>query len=80
MRNKKLQLLPLVIAMIFLTNCGAKISEPAAALPVPVKYSDAFQEKLANELQRLQRNEFQAIEAALIDYSRLRKELRARPR
>lgn len=77
MRNAVLLPALLLIAMLSLAACATGASDPHAVLPVPVEYSRAFQAQLADELESLPPGS--ALERAMIDYGRLRAELRARP-
>lgn len=66
--------MPLAIAMILLSGCAATSSSPSVC-PKIVPYGPAFQDRLVTEIQALPVGS--ALEAALIDYSSLRAQLRA---
>ncbi len=74
MRNARLRLLPLLIVPVLLTGC-ATASSDGVVCPVIVEYSPDFQARLADELAALPDNA--ALGQAMIDYGRVRAELRA---
>jgi hypothetical protein len=71
-----MRVLPLlVIATLSLTACATAPSRPSiVCLPVAV-YGSAFQSRLADEIQRLPPGA--ALERAMLDYARLRDQVRA---
>lgn len=76
MHSRRLRLPLLVIAMSLLTSCaGPGFSDPKTVCPRIVTYGPTFQNRLANEIESLPAGT--AIEAAMLDYGRLRAELRA---
>lgn len=75
MLNAKPLLALLPIALLSLTGCGTASSDAAQICPVPVEYSREFQSALAEEIASLPMGS--SIERAIIDYGRLRAELRA---
>lgn len=74
MHNAKRLLLPLLIVPVLLTGCATANSDSAVCPPV-IEYSPEFQGRLADELEALP--EGSALERAMIDYGRVRSELRA---
>lgn len=77
MPNAVRRLALLLIAMLWLSACATASSDPEVVLPVPVEYSPAFQAQLADEVEALPRDA--ALLRAMLDYGRLRAELRAQP-
>lgn len=74
MPNVKLRPVLLLTATLWLSACVTAPSEPSVC-PHPVEYSPEFQARLADELMALPNNS--AMVRAMIDYGRLRAELRA---
>ncbi|MDG4721576.1 hypothetical protein [Thalassospira aquimaris] len=74
MLSVKRRLAPLLIAAGLLTGCATASSDQSVC-PVPVEYSAEFQNRLADELEALPAGS--ALEQAIIDYGRVRAELRA---
>ena len=70
----RLRLLPLAIAVLSSSGCATAVSEPSVC-PRVVEYPPAFQNRLADEIERLPVGS--AIETALLDYQRERDVLRA---
>lgn len=77
MPNAVRRLALLLTGLLSLTGCATGSSETAVVLPVPVEYSPAFQAQLADEVEALPPGS--ALERAMLDYGRLRAELRAQP-
>lgn len=75
MSNRKRRLIALGIAASLLTSCGTgNSSGDISVCPKIVEYQAAFKNRLADEIEALPAGT--ATEAALIDYRRLRDELR----
>lgn len=74
MLNRKPRLIALAIATALSTACSTTVSKPSAC-PHIVAYSDQFQDKLAAEVKALR--EDSALVVAMVDYGRLRNEIRA---
>ncbi len=75
MRNALRRLPLLLIVPAFLSACVTEPSDPGSVCPVPVEYSREFQDRMANELDALP--DGAALTTAMVDYGRLRAELRA---
>lgn len=65
----------LVIAPLSLTACATAPSRPSVVCPPVATYEQAFQARLAGEMQRLPPGA--ALERARLDYARLRDQARA---
>lgn len=65
----------LVIAMLSLAACATAPSRQSIVCPPVAAYDRAFQERLADEIQRLQPGA--ALERAMLDLARLRDQARA---
>lgn len=72
MRSTKRGRLPLAILLASLSGCAGAVS---SVCPRPVEYSDAFQDRLAVELEALPNGS--ALGQAMIDYGSERAQLRA---
>jgi hypothetical protein len=71
------RLLPLAILPVLLSACEtASSSAPHTACPEAVQYSAEWQAGLADELERLP-DDYRRIPEAIVDYGRLRAEIRA---
>lgn len=76
MLKRKLPLLLLAAVTPWLTSCATASSSPAPSVcPRIVEYSKEFQGRLADEIQALPQGS--ALLDAMLDYRRLRGELRA---
>jgi len=65
----------LLISLIWLTACAARVSDPVVICPAVRDYPPAFSQRLADEVQALPPDS--AAVTALIDYVELRDRLRA---
>ncbi|HBN92231.1 MAG TPA: hypothetical protein DD397_06680 [Hyphomonas sp.] len=74
MHSVKRLLLPHLIAAGLLSGCATASSDQSVC-PIPPEYSQEFQNQLAGELEALPAGA--ALERAIIDYGRVRAELRA---